>query len=162
MKHAFIGIGSNLGDRQRNCSDAVERLKDIQGCRFIGCSSWYLTSPVGMKDQDWFVNGVACLNAGITARDLLARLLSIEAAMGRIRKEKWGPRVIDLDLLLCGSDILDEQDLKIPHPYMHLRRFVLGPLAEVAPDVIHPVLGKTASRLLQELREEDQLVTVLE
>ena len=162
MKRAFIGIGSNLGDRRKNCAEAVERLKRIQGCEFIGCSRWYLTSPVGMEDQNWFVNGVACLDAEISARELLGRLLSIEAGMGRVRTEKWGPRVIDLDLLLYGMDIVDESDLKIPHPYMHLRRFVLAPLAEVDPAVIHPVLAKTASQMLQELKGEDQQVTLLE
>ncbi len=162
MKQAFVGIGSNIGDRRKNCIEAVERMKEIPGCDFTGCSRWYLTSPVGVEDQDWFVNGVASLGAEISARDLLARLLSIEAGMGRVRTEKWGPRVIDLDLLLYGSDIIDETDLKIPHPYMHVRRFVLAPLAEVAPDVIHPVLGKTASQILQELRGEDQQVTLLE
>jgi len=162
MKHAFIGIGSNMGDRRKNCVEAVGRLEQIRGCDFIGCSRWYLTSPVGVEEQNWFVNGVACLGAEISAWDLLDRLLSIEAAMGRVRTEKWGPRVIDLDLLLYGADIVDETDLKIPHPYMHERRFVLAPLAEVAPDVLHPVLGKTASQLLLELRAKDQQVTLLE
>ena len=161
MKHAFIGIGSNIGDRRKNCVEAVERLEQIRGCRFIGCSRWYLTSPVGVENQDWFVNGVASLDAGISAQDLLDGLLRIEAAMGRVRTEKWGPRVIDLDLLLYGSDIIEERNLKIPHPYMHVRRFVLAPLAEVAPDVIHPVLGKTVSQILQELRGEEQQVTRL-
>jgi 2-amino-4-hydroxy-6-hydroxymethyldihydropteridine diphosphokinase len=161
MKRAYIGIGSNIGDRRKNCIEAVESLKEIRGCGFIGCSRWYLTSPVGLEDQDWFVNGVASLGAEISARDLLVSLLSIEAGMGRVRTEKWGPRVMDLDLLLYGSDIIDETDLKIPHPYMHVRRFVLAPLAEVAPDVIHPVLGKTASQILQELGGEDQQVSLL-
>lgn len=162
MKHAFIGVGSNRGDRRMNCTEAVERLKQIRGCDFIACSRWYLTSPVGVEDQEWFVNGVASLDAEISARELLAGLLSIEAAMGRIRTEKWGPRIIDLDLLLYGADVIDETDLKIPHPQMHQRRFVLEPLAEVAPDVVHPVLGKTVSRMLQELRGEDQQVTLLD
>jgi 2-amino-4-hydroxy-6-hydroxymethyldihydropteridine diphosphokinase len=162
MKHAFIGIGSNLGDRRRNCLDAVEQLKGILGCNFIGCSRWYLSSPVGVEDQDWFVNGVASLEAGISARELLSRLCSIEAGMGRVRVEKWGPRVLDLDLLLYGTDLVSETDLIIPHPSMHLRRFVLVPLAEIAPNVVHPVLGKTASRMLQELQAEDQQIALLE
>jgi 2-amino-4-hydroxy-6-hydroxymethyldihydropteridine diphosphokinase len=162
MKRAFIGIGSNLGDRRKNCVEAVERMKELHGCEFIGCSRWYLTSPVGVEDQNWFVNGVVCLDAEISARDLLNRLLSVEAGMGRVRTEKWGPRLIDLDLLLYGRDIVNELDLEIPHPYMHLRRFVLAPLAEVDPDVIHPILAKTASQMLRELKGEDQQVTRLE
>jgi 2-amino-4-hydroxy-6-hydroxymethyldihydropteridine diphosphokinase len=161
MKHAFIGIGSNIGDRRKNCAEAVERLEQIHGCSVIRCSHWYRTSPVGVENQDWFVNGVASLAAEISAQDLLDRLLHIEAAMGRVRREKWGPRIVDLDLLLYGEDIVEEKKLKIPHPLMHVRRFVLVPLAEVSPDVIHPVLGKTVFQMLQELRGEDQQVTRL-
>jgi 2-amino-4-hydroxy-6-hydroxymethyldihydropteridine diphosphokinase len=117
---------------------------------------------VGTQDQNWFVNGVACLDSEISGRELLGRLLSIEAGMGRVRTEKWGPRIIDLDLLLHGMDILDESDLKVPHPYMHLRRFVLVPLAEVDPAVIHPVLARTASQILEELKEDGEEVTLLQ
>ena len=162
MKKAFIGIGSNLGDRRKNCSEAVKRLKEIRGCEFLGCSRWYLTSPVGVRDQDWFVNGVARLDAEISARELLSRLRSIETDMGRVRNEKWGPRVIDLDLLLYGEDIIRESDLEVPHPQMHLRRFVLVPLAELDPDVIHPILANTASQMLSGLKGEEQQVTLLE
>jgi 2-amino-4-hydroxy-6-hydroxymethyldihydropteridine diphosphokinase len=162
VKRAFIGIGSNLGTRRKNCVEAVEKMKALGGCEFIRCSRWYLTSPLGVEDQSWFVNGVACLGAELSARDLLGNLLSIEAEMGRVRSEKWGPRIIDLDLLLYGMDIVNETDLKIPHPHMHLRRFVLAPLTEVDPDVIHPVLAKTASQMLQELKGEDQQIRLLE
>ena len=142
--------------------EAVERLKEIKGCEFIGCSGWYLTSPVGVEDQDWFVNGVACLDAKISAHELLDRLLSIEDLMGRVRTEKWGPRVIDLDLLLYGADTMSEPDLEVPHPHMHRRKFVLAPLAELDPEVRHPVLAKTASQMLRELEDEDQQLTRLE
>ena len=162
MKRAFVGIGSNLGDRRQNCAEALERLKELRGSGFIACSRWYVTSPVGVEDQNWFVNGVACLNAEISARELLGRLLSIEALMGRVRTEKWGPRVIDLDLLLYGADIVNEPDLEIPHPQMHQRKFVLAPLAEIDPGVIHPVLAKSASQMLRELKGDDQQVTLLE
>lgn len=154
----FIGIGSNLGDRLGNCLKAVDLLSEITGCRVRGLSGWYLTSPIGMEEQNWFINGVVSLQVEMTARELLGRLMSIEKAMGRVRAERWGPRVIDLDILLFGEDIIDEENLKVPHPRMHLRRFVLVPLAELAPDLVHPVLGVPISQLLEGLPGNGQEV----
>ena len=159
---AYIGIGSNLGDKRSNCDQAVERIGRICGCRLMQCSPWFLTRPVGVEGQDWYLNGVASLEAEISAHDLLARLLEIESAMGRVRAEKWGPRVIDLDLLLFGDQIISGQDLQVPHPFMHARRFVLVPMVHLAPQLIHPVLRRTMAELLESLEGEGQDVMALE
>lgn len=159
MTTVYIGIGSNLGDRQKNCLQAVERMDRMSGCRMMGCSDWFLTKPVGVKDQEWYVNGVASLTTDISPQDLLKRLLKIEADMGRIRKERWGPRNIDLDILLYGQEIIHESDVNIPHPRMYLRRFVLEPMNQLAPDLIHPELRLTMKALLEKLPDDDQVVT---
>lgn len=160
MKTAYIGIGSNLGKRHENCLEAVERMDNIPGCSIKEVSDWYLTEPVGVEGQESYVNGVASIRSGITARDLLKELMSIERKMGRVRVEKWGPRVIDLDILLFGGQIIEEENLVVPHPLMHLRRFVLVPMARLAPDVIHPIKGMTMAQLLESLPEEGQAVNL--
>ena len=113
---------------------------------------------MGVEGQGWYLNGVAALDVGIPARELLKNLLTLEEEMGRVRKERWEARIIDLDILLFGSDVIDEEGLTIPHPRMHLRRFVLVPLAELAPGLIHPVLGVRVEELLEGLPEDDQTV----
>jgi 2-amino-4-hydroxy-6-hydroxymethyldihydropteridine diphosphokinase len=136
-------------------------MREIPGCGLSAVSGWYLTQPVGLTDQEWYVNGAVALSTTGTAEALLDRLLSIERFMGRVRSRKWGPRLIDLDLLLFGNEIIDQEDLKIPHPLMHLRRFVLVPLSEIAPDVIHPRLGTSIRELLKSLPEDDSEVLSL-
>lgn len=162
MITSYIGIGSNLGDRQGYCLRAVEMIRGIGGCDLIGCSGWYLTRPLGVEDQDWYMNGVVSLSAGISAQDLLKQLLGIERDLGRVRTLRWGPRVIDLDILLYGEKIIQEESLRVPHPRMHLRRFVLVPLARLAPDLVHPSLGATVAELLEGLPEDGQEVLALE
>ncbi len=119
-------------------------------------SSWYLTEPVGLEDPEWFLNGVALVQTLLTPEELLAQLLQFEKAMGRERTVKWGPRIIDLDLLFYDRRIIHTPHLTLPHPFLEKRRFVLEPMAEIAPDYIHPVLQKTIARLRDELTAEGQ------
>ncbi len=161
MKTAYIGIGSNIGDKVSNCLEAVEEIKEIHGCRLISQSELFLTKPVGVEDQDWYVNGVVSVAVELLPVDLLEKLLAIEAGMGRIRQRRWEARIIDLDLLLFGQDVIAESHLTVPHPHLHLRRFVLEPLFRLAPDLVHPTLGKTVSDLLRDFEDEGQVVVPL-
>jgi 2-amino-4-hydroxy-6-hydroxymethyldihydropteridine diphosphokinase len=147
----YLSLGSNLGDREANLREAVAQLKGAGSvCSF---SAIYETQPVDLPNQPWFLNCVVELETGKTPRELLTFVLSIEAAMGRLRFRDKGPRKIDIDLLLFSNRIVNEPGLQIPHPAMHERRFVLEPLTELAPNVRHPVLGKIAGELLAALPE---------
>jgi len=161
MKTAYIGVGSNLGDKVRNCMNAMALIGGIPGCTVEAHSPLYRTAPVGVEGQDWYVNGVVSVLTRLSARDLLDRLLGIEAEMGRERKKKWDARIIDLDLLLSGQDVINEEFLVVPHPLMHLRRFVLVPMVQLARDFIHPVLGVTMAELLDRLPAKEQVVIPL-
>jgi len=158
MKTAYIGIGSNLGDKSKNCIKAIEMIGLIPGCKLIKHSDLYLTKPVGVEHQDWYVNGVINLFTDLSPQDLLNNLLSIEEKMGRVRRERWESRIIDLDILFFGQDIINEEHLTIPHPRLHSRRFVLVPMTQIAPDFTHPSLGLTMSELLGECPEDGQVV----
>ncbi len=150
MATAGIGIGSNLGDRQAHCRDAIKRLRSA-GCTILTISSFIETEPWGLSNQPPFLNGAVLIETRLTPHELLKLLLSIESDMGRIRTERWGPRIMDLDILLYDDIILRSEDLSIPHPHLHERAFALEPLVEIAPDMIHPVLNETLAALLQEL-----------
>ena len=158
MERAYIGIGSNLGDKFQHCRVALEKMEKLTGCHVEALSKWYLTKPVGVQGQDWYVNGVASLSTTLTPQVLLAELLAIEADMGRIRKSKWESRIIDLDILLYGQEVIDEAHLKVPHPLMHLRRFVLAPLVQLDPGMVHPVMGRSMVELLEKIPQESQAV----
>lgn len=153
---AYLSLGSNMGDREANLRKAIAQLKNAGA--LVAISSFYETQPIEVINQAWFLNCVVAVETDNTPRELLKAALSIEAGMGRLRLQDKGPRNIDIDLLLFGERVVNEPGLKIPHPAMHERRFVLEPLAEIAPIASHPVLNKTASQLLAALGEDDQIV----
>ncbi|MGD0021509.1 MAG: 2-amino-4-hydroxy-6-hydroxymethyldihydropteridine diphosphokinase [Smithellaceae bacterium] len=137
----YIGIGSNLGNTLQNCKHAIESLSRINGINPTQISSFYKTEPVGIEKQNYFINAVVEVTTSLSARDLWQALRKIEGDMGRKRETKGGPRIIDLDLLFYGQDVIREIDLVVPHPEIHKRRFVLEPLYEIASYFIHPVFG---------------------
>jgi 2-amino-4-hydroxy-6-hydroxymethyldihydropteridine diphosphokinase len=139
----FIGLGSNLGERESMIRRALDELASLPSTTLVRASSLYDTEPAGDSDQPGFLNAVAELETELTARQLLWNLLLIERRLGRVRTRHWGPRVIDLDLLLHGNEVLDQPDLKVPHPELIRRSFVLVPLVELDPLVVHPVTGET-------------------
>jgi 2-amino-4-hydroxy-6-hydroxymethyldihydropteridine diphosphokinase len=152
---AYLSLGSNLGDRAANLSAAVEQLT-VAG-RLIAVSALYETQPVDVPNQPWFLNSVAAIETDMTPKELLQLALRVEAAMGRMRLSEKGARKIDIDVVLFGDRVVNEPGLKIPHPAMHQRRFVLEPLAEIAPEARHPELGKTARELLAALGAEQRV-----
>jgi len=157
----YLSLGSNLGDRYADLRAAIERLGEAGAIRSV--SGFYETEPVELRDQPWFLNCVVALETSDSPEALLQRALAIEHEMGRVRMKEKGPRSIDIDILLFGDRVVEEQErgLKIPHPAMHQRRFVLEPLAEIAPEALHPLLRKTARELLADL-PAGQVVRLLE
>lgn len=148
---AYLSLGSNLEDREANLRAALAGLE--VDARLLALSSFYETQPVHVLDQPWFLNCAAAIETDKTPRELLQLALDIETAMGRLRKREKGARNIDIDVVLFGDCVVDEPGLKIPHPAMDQRRFVLEPLVEIAPQVRHPVLRKTMRELLAALAE---------
>ena len=159
MSHRiYIGIGSNLGDRRANHVEAIERIGTIPDTKVVRASSLYESEPLG-NAKTWFVNSAIEIDTELGAEALLKRLKAIEDAMGRkrVKGKRWGSRIIDLDILLSENEVVDKRTLKVPHPEMHKRRFVLMPLAELAPHVVHPGLGQTVSALLATVKDDKRV-----
>ena len=148
-----VGLGGNLGDPERTLTEAVEDLDRLEDVRVLRTSSLYAAAPVGPAQPE-FRNAVVRLSTGRTPGSLLAALLDIERAHGRVRGERWGPRTLDLDILLWGDRVVNVPGLRIPHPELHRRRFALEPLAELDPGARHPVLQKTVAELLAAVRDQ--------
>lgn len=160
-ERAYIGVGSNLGDRTLRCQEAIRAISKIAGVTAIDASSFYETTPVPPASGGWFINGVVSVQTQLTPEALLFELRRIEQSMGRAAERARGAdRSIDLDLLLVGSQVVEQPDLVLPHPRLHQRRFVLVPLCELDPNLRHPVFGVTMQELLHRL-DDPSLVRLL-
>ena len=151
MAQVYIGIGSNLAEPLTNCRRAIESLSTVLGVRVRVTSNFYRTEPVGLAEQNWFINAVALIDTALEPAALLTGLKLLEEKLGREAGRRWGPRLIDLDILLCDQCTLTTPALVIPHPRMHERRFVLAPMCDLAPSLVHPRLGLTMEQLLARL-----------
>lgn len=155
MIAAYIGLGSNLGDRRETLAQARQHIASLAATQLTGESGIYETAPVGPQDQPSFLNQVVSIETTQSPGDLMAALLGIETQLGRAPRtpeNRWGPRVIDLDLLLFGDQTVDQPGLSLPHPRMHERWFVLRPLADLTPDLLIPGQSEPVSRLLDRLK----------
>lgn len=158
MHLATVGVGSNLGHREQIIREAIEWIAAQPDNLLKACSSLYETEPFGKTDQQWFLNCVVQVETSRGLSSFFHVLQEVEARFGRIRKERWGPRTLDLDLLFFDDAIHSDSVLTVPHPGVPHRRFVLEPLCEIAPDLVHPSLGSTACELLDRLTESSRVV----
>lgn len=157
MALVYLGLGANLGKRIKTLEEAVKRLERHPGISVLKKSPYYETEPQGGPPQPRFINAVLSVETSLSPRELLGVVQGVEKALGRQRnagnEERWGPRTIDIDILLYDNRIVEDEDLKIPHPMMHERRFVLEPLSDISPEFVHPVLKKAVSRLLEDVKD---------
>ena len=160
MAHAYIGFGSNIDDRLNYITQALQLLLEVDSVSLIQISSLYETEPVGYEEQGWFLNGVVAVETDLPMHWLLALLKKIEGLVGRQHRARWRPREVDLDLLIYGQCCVNTPDLTVPHPEMHQRSFVLVPFAEIAPNVLHPILQQDIRTLLANLDDEKAVTLV--
>jgi 2-amino-4-hydroxy-6-hydroxymethyldihydropteridine diphosphokinase len=150
MTEAYVALGSNIGDRKANIMKALDFL--LEKTVVLQVSALYETKPMYVENQDWFLNGVVKVETDLTPQELLSFFKEIEQKMGRVCVERNGPRIIDVDILFYGSQVISENNLTVPHPRIEERAFVLVPLAEIAPNLIHPIHKKRVSELLSQLK----------
>ena len=163
MRTVYIGIGSNLGDPYENCIRAVDSIREHPFCEIKALSPFYRTEPVGIEGGNWFINAVLSIDTSLSSTELIEMLLTIEKEMGRTRSGlRWESRIIDLDILLIGNEIINDKNLTVPHPRMHTRRFVMVPMANISPELIHPVKGKSMSDILDEIPLAEQEIKLME
>lgn len=148
MNTVYISFGSNIGNRKKAIEEAFYLIEQ-NNMRITKKSTIFETEPYGYTEQPSFLNGALEVKTDLSCREVLEKLLYIEKEIGRVRKFKWGPRLIDLDIIFFNDEVYDEEDLKVPHPDMHNRDFVLKPLSELCPNFIHPVLKKTVKELFE-------------
>ena len=153
----WLGLGANLGNRQETLRKSLTQIHSLQSTEVVTLSSLYETEPVGERDQPMFLNCVAEIKTGLSPQQLLQELKRIELLLGRQNRKRWREREIDIDILIYGDNYIDEPDLQIPHPELHNRGFVLVPLAELVPNLPHPLLDRTISELLQGLDSTDDV-----
>ncbi|MCX7822101.1 MAG: 2-amino-4-hydroxy-6-hydroxymethyldihydropteridine diphosphokinase [Syntrophobacterales bacterium] len=161
MEEVILGLGSNMGDGVANCEEAVRLLSERCVVTITALSSWYATEPQGYRDQNWFINGALCGKTSLSPEGLLFEVKKIESYMGREETFRWGPRIIDIDILFYGHNgetCVWGEDLQIPHKMLHRRRFVLIPLVEIAPSLVHPVYRQNVKTLLRGLPRDGQIV----
>ncbi len=158
----YLSVGSNMGDKLGNCLQGIDTLTAGNRCSLLACSRFYRTSPVDYMDQDWFVNAAIKIRTTLRPAALLDQLIAIQQGLGRKADAiRFGPRVLDLDILLYDDRVIDTPELVIPHPRMHKRAFVLKPMCDINPTIVHPVLGKCIADLLDRLNDAAQQVIPL-
>lgn len=150
----FLSIGTNLGNKKENLTTAINLINSIENTKVVKQSSFLVTKPFGYTKQDDFLNGCLEVETLLSAQEFLKEILNIELKMGRVREIKWGPRIIDIDILFFDREIIEEENLAVPHPWICEREFVLKPLAEIAPNLIHPLEGKTISMLYRNISQK--------
>ena len=160
MNQAFILLGTNLGDKIANLQQAILSIS-ANLISIVSYSDIYETAAWGNTNQDNFFNQVIEVKTELSANDLLQTLLQIEIQMGRVRNQKWEARIIDLDILYFNHEIIDTENLKVPHPYLHVRRFTLAPLVQIAPQFLHPVFNKTNTALLENCSDNSEIKLVV-
>lgn len=149
--NAYLGLGSNLGDRFKNLSEALQRLNNTEGIEVRDISSVYETDPIDDTSQPKYLNAAVMVETTLEAKKLLKTCMTVERNMGRVRRERWESRVIDIDMLFYDDEVMSTVELTLPHPLLHEREFVLRPLADIAPDLVHPMLDENIAQLLSEV-----------